>query len=128
MSDQSATGITGVLQVAITVKDLERSTAFYRDRLGLPHLFTSNGMAFFQCGGTRLMLGLQEQGKPDTYSSIVYFNAPDIQASYRAMSDRGVAFAQPPALIARLPGKNVWLATLRDPDGNVLGLMSEVPA
>jgi methylmalonyl-CoA/ethylmalonyl-CoA epimerase len=124
----TVTGIVGVLQVAITVTDLDRGIAFYRDRLGLSHRFTSNGMAFFDCGGVRLMLGLQEAGKPDQFSSIIYFRTEDIGQSAAALKARGVSFENEPALIARLPDREVWLGLFRDPDRNLLGLMAEPPA
>ncbi|MBI3716001.1 MAG: VOC family protein [Betaproteobacteria bacterium] len=120
------TGITGVIQIAISATDLEKSTVFYRDKLGLVHLFTSNGMAFFDCGGIRLLVGLHEAGKPEHYSSIVYFRTDDIERTAAMLIDRGVAFKDQPHLIAKLPGKDVWLAAFSDPDGNALALMSEV--
>ena len=51
--------LTGILQVAITVKEIDRATAFYRDALGLPLLMTAPTMAFFNCGGVR---GLSSAG------------------------------------------------------------------
>jgi catechol 2,3-dioxygenase-like lactoylglutathione lyase family enzyme len=58
--------LTGIGQLHITVSDLETSVAFYRDVLGLPHLFTVEGqpMAFFQAGSVRLYLGETPDERP----------------------------------------------------------------
>ena len=76
-------GIANIGQISIIVKDVERATAFYRDVLGLPLLFTVPGMAFFDCGGVRLMLGTPSSPEYDHPSSILYFRVPDIQAGYQ---------------------------------------------
>ena len=123
----AATGINGVLQIGITVSDLERSTAFYKDKLGLAHLFTANGMAFFDCGGVRLLVGLHGAGNPVAGGAIVYFRTDDIERTAAMLIDRGITLDGEPHLVARLPGKDVWLAEFRDPDRNALALMSEVP-
>ena len=49
--------------------DIARSTAFYRDKLGVKHLFTVPKMAFFDCGGIRLMLAVPE-GPPAGYNQL----------------------------------------------------------
>ena len=67
------------------MKDVERATAFYRDVLGLPLLFTVPSMAFFDCGGVRLMLGTASSPEYDHPSSIFYFRVPDIQAGYQRL-------------------------------------------
>ncbi|MEO3691870.1 VOC family protein [Roseateles paludis] len=122
---QTDTGITGIVQVALTVHDLDRATAFYRDTLGLRHLFSSNGMSFFDCGGVRLMLGLAEPGRPDHFSSIVYLRAPQIEQMAERLQARQVHFEQPLGMVAKLPHCEVWMALFRDSEGNLLGLMCE---
>jgi methylmalonyl-CoA/ethylmalonyl-CoA epimerase len=110
-------------QIAITVKDVAAAVAFYRDKLGLPLLFEVSGMAFLQCDQIRLMLSLSE--KSETYSSIIYFRVPDIEAVHGELEARGVAFETAPHLLAKMPDHDLWMAFLRDPSGNLLGLMTE---
>jgi methylmalonyl-CoA/ethylmalonyl-CoA epimerase len=119
-------GISRVGQIAINVHDLERATAFYRDALGLPLLFTTGGMAFFDCGGVRLMLTRPEKPEFDHPSSVLYFNVPDIKRAHRAIEEQGVEFEGAPHLIARMPDHDLWMAFFRDSEQNLLALMSEV--
>jgi methylmalonyl-CoA/ethylmalonyl-CoA epimerase len=119
--------ITSIGQIGITVKDLARAVAFYRDVVGLEFLFETAGMAFFQCGGTRLMMTLPEKEKPESaYSAIIYYKTADIVAAAAAMSDRGAKFEAAPHLIAKMPDHDLWMAFLHDSEGNLLALMSEV--
>ncbi len=117
--------IFGIGQIAITVKQLDRAIAFYRDVLGLPFLFEADKMAFFDCGGTRLMLGPSENGDA-TWSSIIYYKTADIQRSAELLSTRGVQFESQPRLIARMPDHQLWMAFFRDTEDNLAALMSEV--
>jgi len=112
-------------QIHLTVTDTDRATEFYRDRLGLKFLFRAQQMAFFDCGGTRLMLAPPE-GDGAKYNSILYFLVPDIEKSYRVLAERGVKTEGKPRLIAKMPDHDLWMAGFRDPDGNLLELMSEV--
>lgn len=117
--------IDGIAQIAFSVTDVARATAFYRDELGLRFLFSpSPQMAFFDCGGVRLLLG-SEGGKPGATGTFVYFKTADIRALHARLLQRGVTFDQVPHVVARMPGREIWLAVLRDPDNNVLHLMSE---
>jgi methylmalonyl-CoA/ethylmalonyl-CoA epimerase len=128
MVPTSATiGITKVGQIAINVHDVERATAFYRDILGLPLLFVAGTLAFFDCGGVRLMLSPAEKPEFDHPGSILYFNVPDIAAAHRKMQDAGVKFEDAPHLIAKMPTHDLWMAFFRDTEQNFLGLMSERP-
>ena len=113
-------------QIAINVKDLDRAVAFYRDTLGMRPLFQVPKMAFFDCGGIRLMLSLPEKPEFDHPGSILYYRVPDIQQAHAALRGRGVAFEGEPHLIAKLPDHDLWMAFLRDSEGNLLALMSEV--
>lgn len=120
-------GITGVGQIAINVHDLERATAFYSEVLGLAFLFKAGTMAFFDCGGVRLLLGLPDRPELDHPSSILYFKVPDIQRAHAQLVDAGVKMEAPPRLIAPMPTHDLWMAAFRDSEGNILELMSEVP-
>lgn len=120
-------GIVNVGQISIIVKDLERATAFYRDVLGLPLLFTVPNLAFFDCGGVRLMLGRAETPQFDHPSSILYFRVPDLNAAYQRLVELGAKIFAPPRLIAPMPKYDLWMAAFHDSEGNIHQLMSEVP-
>lgn len=120
-------GIKNIGQISIIVHDLERATRFYRDTLGLPLLFTAGNLAFFDCGGVRLMLGPAETPELDHPSSILYFRVPDINAAHQRLVERGVEIEAPPRLIAPMPTHDLWMSGFRDSEGNLLELMSEVP-
>lgn len=113
-------------QVGMTVTDLDRSVEFYRDVLGLKFLFRVANLAFFDCAGIRLMLGLPEPNG-ETFRPILYFKVDDIQSAAEELERRGVAFESRPAMVAKLEKHDFWLAAFRDPDRNVIELMSEVP-
>jgi methylmalonyl-CoA/ethylmalonyl-CoA epimerase len=118
-------GLSAIGQIGTTVSDVERAVGFYRDRLGMKLLFQVPNMAFFDCAGVRLMLSGSETG--ETYSSILYFKVPDIQQMAEILKGRGVVFEREPHLLASMPDHDLWMAFFRDPDRNVLALMSEVP-
>ena len=120
-------GITSIGQISIITHDLPRATAFYRDVLGLPLLFTAGNMAFFDCGGVRLMLGPASAPELDHPSSILYFRLPDIQAAHRRLVEMGVKIEAPPRLIAPMSTYDLWMVGFRDSEGNTMQLMSEVP-
>jgi len=120
-------GIQNIGQISIIVHDLPRATAFYSDVLGLPLLFTVPNLAFFDCGGVRLMLGPAETPEFDHPSSILYFRVPDLNAAYQRLVETGVQIFAPPRLIAPMPTYDLWMAAFRDSEGNIHQLMSEVP-
>lgn len=118
---------TQVGQILIPVEDLERATAFYRDTLGIPFLFSAPPqMSFFMTGNVRLLVGVPEAGQPRERGSMVYFRVTDIKAVFETLSTRGVPFGAEPHRVHRTPESELWLAEFRDPDGNGLALMSEV--
>jgi methylmalonyl-CoA/ethylmalonyl-CoA epimerase len=120
-------GISRIGQIAINAHDVERAAAFYRDALGLKLLFKAPpGLAFFDCGGVRLMLSRPDKPEFDHPSSILYFAVPDIQAAHARMKEHGVKFEDEPHLIAKMPDHDLWMTFFRDSEGNLLGLMSEV--
>jgi methylmalonyl-CoA/ethylmalonyl-CoA epimerase len=120
------TPIQSIGQISIRTHDLPASIAFYRDDLGLEFLFETDHMAFLMCGDVRLMLAVPENPEVDHPSSIVYFRVEDIEQAHDELAARGVPFDGEPHLIARMPVHDLWMAFLRDPDRNLLGLMSEV--
>ncbi len=120
-------GLSEIGQIAVNVHDLERATAFYRDRLGVPHLFSAPGMSFFDCAGVRLLLGLPSSPEHDHPSSILYFRVADARAAHRVLAGRGVAFEGEPHVVHRTETYELWMAFFHDSEGNVLALMSEQP-
>jgi len=121
-------GLSEIGQIFINAHDLERAIGFYRDTLGMKFLFQAPpNMAFFDCGGIRLMLGVADRPELDHPASIIYYKVADIEATYEALNSRGVEFVVKPHLVARMPTYDLWLADFRDSENNLLALMSEVP-
>ena len=120
-------GLGPIVQIALRVHDVPRAVAFYRDALGMRQLPipAPPSMAFFDCGGVRLMLSTAESPESDHPGSVLYFRVDDIDAAHRAMRERGVPFIDAPHLIARLPDHELWMCFFRDPDENVLAIMAE---
>jgi len=118
--------VTGVGQLCITVEDLDRAQRFYQTVVGLRLLFRLPTMAFFDCGGIRLMLALPEHGSTARHASIIYYVVGDIHGAHRALAERGARFESAPHKIASMETHDLWMAFLRDSEGNLLGLMSEV--
>jgi len=124
MSDSLNPGSIG--QIARSVSNTAASEAWYRDVLGLKHLYTFGTLAFFDCGGTRLMLSQEGGAKPE---SILYLRVSDIAASHDALKQRGVKFTHAPHMIHRhADGTEEWMTFFEDPDGRPLALMSQVKA
>ena len=115
-------------QIAIPVHDLDRAVNFYRAVLQLKFLFRVPNLAFFDCGGVRLMLDKPEDKSADHPSSILYFNTADIRADFAALVKRGATSVAEPHLIARMPDHELWMGFFRDSEDNTLALMSEVRA
>ena len=113
-------------QVAITVADVAKATAFYRDVLGLKFLFSPGpNLAFFAADSVRLMLTLPEEDGSPGKNSILYFKVADLGATHAALVERGAKDQSGPQFVASLPDHDLWLAFVRDMDGNLLGLMEE---
>ena len=109
-------GLSAIGQIAVTVTDVDRAVAFYRDSLGMKLLFQFPGMGFFDCGSVRLMLTLAEKAA-ESYSSIVYFKVEDIQNAHAELAGRGVTFDREPHLLARMPDHDLWMAFSAIPTG-----------
>ena len=126
MSSTSTFALGRLGQISMRARDLGRAVAFYRDTLGVPFLFDVPGMAFFDLAGIRLLLGVPEDPEHDHPGSVLYFDVPSIEAAHRELASRGVSFDRSPALIARMPDHELWMAFFKDSEGNQLALMSEV--
>lgn len=112
-------------QISRSVADIERAVAWYRDTLGLPHLYTFGQLAFFDCGGVRLYL--QQAHAPARSESVLYFRVADIAAAHRQLQDRGVVFRDEPHRIHRhADGTEEWLAFFADPEDRPLALIAQI--
>ena len=120
-------GIARLGQIQIRTHDVERAAEFYEKVLGLRLLFKAPpGLAFFDLGGVRLMLGRPEKPEFDHAGSILYFAVPDIEAAHAGMKAKGVRFEDEPHLVTRMPDHDLWMTFFRDSEDNLLALMSEV--
>lgn len=118
--------LSDIHQIAITVSDVDAALAFYRDALGLSFLFQpAPTLAFLQAGDVRLMLTTPQGAGAVGANSILYFRVDDIVATQSALVARGATEERPPQLAARMPDHELWTGFLRDPDGNLVGLMEE---
>jgi catechol 2,3-dioxygenase-like lactoylglutathione lyase family enzyme len=120
--------ISGVAQIALVVHDLKRAVAFYRDALGMKLLFEVPSAAFFDCGGTRVMLALPDAAHPelDHAPSILYFGVDDIRGACKALEARGVRLEGEAHIVGQFQNRDVWLAHFYDMEGNLHALTSEV--
>ena len=118
--------LSDIGQIGLTVSDLEKAVAFYRDTLGLKHLFSAPpGLAFFDVGNVRLMLSCPEKPDSERFRSALYFKVADIKATRDALASRGVTFEAEPHRVAKMPDHELWMAFFRDADRNLLALMCE---
>jgi methylmalonyl-CoA/ethylmalonyl-CoA epimerase len=125
---ETETTLQSIMQIAIRIRDLERAIVTYRDKLGLRLLFQAPpSLAFFDCGGVRLMLSPPEPGEFDHPASILYFRVDDIHAAHAQLAERGVHFRAQPHAIADLGDRVVWLSEFDDGEDNLLALMAEIP-
>ena len=128
MTLTSEFGLSAIEQIAVNVKDIDRAVAFYRDQLGMKHLFSAPpNLAFFDCDGVRLMLSPPPKPEFDHPSSIIYFKVDDIQLAHATLADRGVVFEEKPSFVADMGTYALWLASFRDSENNLLALMGHVP-
>jgi len=122
----SETAITQIGQIAINVHDTNRAVEFYRDTLGLKLLFTAGHLAFFDCGGVRLMLTPPERPEFDHTASILYFKVADIQSAHARLVQRNVKTEEEPHVVARMSDHDLWMTFFRDSEGNLMAFMTEV--
>ena len=122
----AVTNLEKIGQIAITVDNLPRARDFYQNSLGMKFLFDAGNLVFFKCGEVRLMLTTQEKPEPRG-GTILYFKVADIHATYSGLKQRGVLFIDEPHLIAKMPDHDLWMVFLNDNEGNILGIMCEIP-
>ena len=118
--------LSEIRQIAITVRDVARALPFYRDVLGLEFLFSpAPTLAFLAAGSIRIMLSIPQGAGTAGQNSILYFKVTDIAATHAAILARGAQNERDPQLAAKMPDHELWIGFVRDPDGNLIGLMEE---
>ena len=119
-------GVADIGQIALVVSDVAKATGFYRDVLGLKFLFPAGpNLAFLAAGGVRLMLSTPQGHGEAGKNSILYFKVTDIVGTHAAILARGATNERAPQLTAKMPDHELWIGFVRDPDGNLVGLMEE---
>lgn len=114
------------MQIAITTKDVPALAAFYRDIVGLKHLFDAGpNLSFFDLGGVRLMISLPSSTELDHPPSVLYFRVAELEAVHAALKARGAREERPPGLTAKMPDHELWTSFFRDSDNNLFALMCE---
>jgi methylmalonyl-CoA/ethylmalonyl-CoA epimerase len=114
-------------QIALAAQDVDVAEAFYRDLLGLRHLYRFGDLTFFDCAGVRLLIEKATSLDGADHASPIYFACADIALAVRELAGRGVRFAGPPHLVAPMHDHDLWMAFFTDPDGHTLALMQEAP-
>ena len=122
--------LSRITQIAVPVNSVDEAKAFYRDTLGMKHLFDAPpALSFFDCGGVRLMLaGPEGQGKdgPNQHP-VLFYDVSDIKATHAKIKACGAESLEEPHVIARMNGREIWIAAVSDGQGNSVSLMSDVP-
>ncbi|HRE79392.1 MAG TPA: VOC family protein [Opitutaceae bacterium] len=117
-----------LMQVALATKGVAVLAKFYRDVVGLKHLFDAGPeLSFFDIGGVRLMICAPSAPEFDHAASVLYYRVTDLDGTHSAIKARGAREERPPQLIAKMPDHELWASFFRDPDNNLFGLMCEKP-
>jgi len=130
MTTTDAVSLSRIKQIAIPVHALDKAKAFYRDTLGMRHLFDAPpALSFFDCGGVQLMLaGPEAQGKDGNQQhGVLFYDVSDIKKTHARIKASGAKSLAEPRVIARMNGREIWVCELSDGQGNIVGLMSDVP-
>ncbi|QBP43201.1 VOC family protein [Paenisporosarcina antarctica] len=113
-------------QIGVPIKNVENAIAFYKEALGLPLLFSTDSMAFFECNGQRLLLTIPEKDEFANSSSVIYFQVENIKDTYEELIKKGVSFIDQPHVVAKMNQTETWMTFFKDTEGNTHALMSEV--
>ena len=113
-------------QIAVPIKNVESAIEFYKEVLGLPLLFNTENMAFFDCNGQRLLLSLPEKDEFANASSVIYFQVEDIKKSVEKLIEKGVSFIDQPHVVTKMGNTETWMTFFKDTEGNTHALMCEV--
>jgi methylmalonyl-CoA/ethylmalonyl-CoA epimerase len=131
MAPSDAVSLSRIKQIGIPVHSVDEAKVFYRDTLGLRHLFDAPpALSFFDCGGVQLMLaGPDAQGKDgDQQHAVIFYDVSDIKTTHARIKSLGAKSLEEPRVIARMNGREIWVSSVSDGQGNVVGLMCDVPA
>jgi methylmalonyl-CoA/ethylmalonyl-CoA epimerase len=129
MPKDATPALQRIKQIAVPVSDVKEAARFYRDALGLRHLFDAPpALSFFDCGGVRLMLaGPEAQGKDGgEQHPVLFYDVSDIRKSHAKIKSAGAKTIEDPHIIARMNGREIWISSVSDGQGNVVSLMSDV--
>jgi methylmalonyl-CoA/ethylmalonyl-CoA epimerase len=129
MSKEASPSLERIKQIAVPVRDVKEAARFYRDTLGLTHLFDAPpALSFFDCGGVRLMLtGPEAQGKDgEEQHPVLFYDVSDIKRAHAKIKSLGATSIEEPHVIARMSGREIWISSVSDGQGNVVSLMSDV--
>jgi methylmalonyl-CoA/ethylmalonyl-CoA epimerase len=130
MAEAGKVALSKVRQIALPVRDIGEATRFYRDTLGMRHLFDAPpALSFFDCGGVQLMLaGPEGQGNDgEQQHAVLFYDVSDIKGIHAKIKSSGARSLEEPRVIARMNGREIWISSLSDGQGNVVGLMSDLP-
>ncbi|KAA2266023.1 glyoxalase [Solihabitans fulvus] len=117
MTDSSTQGIKTVLH---PVSDLAKATPVYAALLGVPPLNEGSYYVGFEAAGQHI--GLVPNGGPQGMTGpVTYWHVPDIEARLAEVIAAGATVKEP----AHDVGGGRLVATVTDPDGNVLGLLQD---
>lgn len=122
----SSNPIQKIGQIGIPIKNIDRAIAFYKEQLGLPLLFNTDTMAFFDCDGIRLLLSIPENEQFAHPSSVIYFQVKEIKEKYEELLANGVRFVDEPHVVAKIGQTETWMTFFSDSEDNVMALISEV--
>ena len=128
MGEQGVVSFAKIRQIAVPVTDIAEATRFYRDVLGMRHLFDAPPqLSFFDCGGVRLMLSGPEAGGKDaeTQHPILYYDVADIKGAHARLTAAGAATIEAPHMIAKMDGREIWIGFVSDGQGNMVGMISD---
>lgn len=120
--------IESIGQIAIAISDVEKSVYFYQKILKLDLLFQAPpGLAFFDCGGVRLMLTTLQGPEEDHHTSVIYYKVKQIEDVFKELKSLQVNIERTPQMVAPMPDHELWMGFIRDPDANLIGIMEEKP-
>lgn len=118
--------VSDIGQIALTVSDVAKARTFYRDVLGLTFLFDAGpDLTFFTAGSVRILITKPEGNGVVGKNSVLYFRTAAVDTAYKTIVDRGAKAERPPHLVVKMPDHELWMGFVRDPDGNLIGLMEE---
>jgi methylmalonyl-CoA/ethylmalonyl-CoA epimerase len=129
MATDGKVSLSRIKQIALPVREITEATRFYRDTLGMRHLFDAPpALSFFDCGGVQLMLaGPDAQGKDgEQQHAVLFYDVSDIKGVHAKIKSAGAKSLEEPHVIARMNGREIWISSFSDGQGNVVSLMSDV--